>query len=411
MPPAQSAQNIYAVLQDLNEEHGDDEAVEYEVEDSNQDFEVAYKPFDLLALEEERAHEPIFSRDLLQSIATEVAYITTEQIKPPSQRGKGLLQYEQFSGQPMTIWKGISKGDSVTVHYLPRVEMHPAFRRRFGTDHERTALLRHLNPSMTEEAFANHTAPYFIKSYRRTPDNMALDSSIMDQWRAKLKRTQQLWNASTSCSQLLRLVEGGASQLKTPITKIVCIGLGKLDVRPAWYQSAFQHMTVFAITNVLDKVNQTQHPGCGRVSILAQDPCYGEKDRILLQELTSTPITFAQDDPNTLLAIDANTLVVSAYLPLSMPLAQIVADMFASGDAKGPAMMLWDKMEARKEKRWYRLRDRDSPRVARMLDGYVKWLGNFVALDESVRKDVKGDGEGHWQYWMDDMELWRRKDT
>jgi IMP cyclohydrolase len=94
-----------------------------------------------------------------------------------------------------------------------------------------------------------------------------------------------------------------------------------------------------------------------------------------------------------------------------MPLAHIVADMFASGDAKGPAMMLWDKMEARKEKRWYRLRDRDSPRVARMLDGYVKWLGNFVALDESVRKNVKGDGEGHWQYWMDDMELWRRKDT
>jgi hypothetical protein len=39
MPLAQSAQNIYAVLQDLNEEHVDDEAVECEVEDSNQDFE------------------------------------------------------------------------------------------------------------------------------------------------------------------------------------------------------------------------------------------------------------------------------------------------------------------------------------------------------------------------------------
>jgi hypothetical protein len=361
-------------------------------------------------LEEQHAHEPIFTRDLLQRTATEVAYITTEQVKPPSQRGKGLLQYEQSTGQPMTIWKGESKGDSVTVHYLARVEMHPAFRRRFGTHHERTTLLQHLNPSMTEEAFANHTAPYFHESYRRTPDTMALDSSIMDRRRAKLKRTQQLWNASTSCSQLLRLVEHGASQLKTPITKIVCIGLGKLDVRPAWYQSALQHMTVFSVVKVLDKVNQTKHPGCARMSILAQDPWYGEKDRILLQELTSTPITFAQDNPNTLLAIDANTLVVSAYLPTSMPLAQIVADMFASGDAQGPAMMLWEKMEVRKEKRWYCLRDRDSPRVARMLDGYVKWLGNFVALDESVGKDVKGDGKGQWQYWKDDMELWVRKD-
>ncbi|KAH7083705.1 hypothetical protein FB567DRAFT_604758 [Paraphoma chrysanthemicola] len=407
--------NFYAALQSLTLEECDDESLTEEDEGVDSDFQLSHYEFDLLATEEQCVFRPVFTRELLQQIAADVAYIMPEQIKPKNQRGKGVIKNSQSNGLGMTVWQGIGKADSVTIHYLTRIEMLPTFRKRFGALHERTKLLRSLNKDMTEDEFINHvTTPYFIESFHRLPNTIHNNASLMHHWRIKLKRTQSLWIASSSCSHLLDIISRGASMLESPVTRIVCVGLGKLNVQPEWYQSAPQHMTVFSIAAALDKLNKARFKGCRDVEIIAQDPCYEEKDFILLQELAPTRITFAHDDPNTLLAIDENTLLVSAYLPTSMPLAQIVADLSADGKGKmkGPAMMLWDKMDdVRIERRWYCMRDRSSPGVARMLQGYVKWRRGFGALDERVEKNIRGKGKGRWRYWLEDMDLWVRRDV
>lgn len=159
-------------------------------------------------------------------------------------------------------------------------------------------------------------------------------------WNAKLRNTKELWEESGSCAQLYRIVRNCASKLKAPITKIICIGLGKLNSDPTFYQSAIQHMTVFSFAKTLDAYNQTKFPDSPPVAIIAQDPSYEMCDRILLQELTKSSIDFSLSDPETLLAIDANTLVVTAFLPHTVPLMQIMADLFADRLTEGPAMIL-----------------------------------------------------------------------
>ncbi|KAH7067529.1 hypothetical protein BKA63DRAFT_423981 [Paraphoma chrysanthemicola] len=406
--------NIYAALQSLSLEGCDDESLTEEDEDVDQDFQLSHHEFDLLATEEERTYKPVFTRELLQQIATDVAYIMSEQMKPKSQRGKVIIQQSRSDSTEMTVWQGIRVADSVTIHYLTRIEMLPTFRKLFGALHERSKLLRSLNKDITEDEFINHAAtPYFIESFHRVINTTHLNAPLMHRWRVKLKHTQSLWNASSSCSRILNIISRGASMLKSPITRIICIGLGKLNVQTEWYQSALQHLTVFSIAAALDKLNKARFNECEDVEIIAQDPCYEEKDFILLQELATTTITFAHDDPNTLVAIDENTLLVSAYLPMSMPLAQIVADLCADekGKMKGPAMMLWDKLDdVRMARRWYCMRDRGSPGVARMLQGYGKWRRGLGTLDERLKKNARGKGTGRWKYWLEDTDLWVRKD-
>lgn len=218
-----------------------------------------------------------------------------------------------------------------------------------------------------------------------------LNLDIMAKRRARLHRTQSLWNASQSCKQLLATVSSGALRLNTPIMRIVSLGLGRLNADPAFYQSALQHMSVFSIASRLNAFNEVKYPGAPRVSIMAQDACYEQRGRILLQELTSVPIDFGLSDLKTLLSIDAHTLAVSAFLPTSVLLTQIVADM-CDGE-KGPGMISWDRVEVRVEKRGYCVRNRDAPGVARTMKGYRKWEMGLGEMDGELCRDVKATGK------------------
>jgi hypothetical protein len=226
--------------------------------------------------------------------------------------------------------------------------------------------------------------PYFLKSYQRAIGTMHIDPAEMDIYRGRLRHTQTLWKKTSSCSTLCKAIKGGASQIKTPITKILCIGLDRLNLEPVWYQSALQHLSVFSIAEILNGVNRAQYPNCAPVQIMAQDPCYEECNHVLLQELTTSPIDFSLSDPEILLSIDANTLVVSAFLPWPVPLMQIVADLFDEKRKEGPAMILWDKVPGMNpRKRKYCMRNRDSPALLRFLDGYLEWKEILASWRES----------------------------
>jgi hypothetical protein len=325
-------------------------------------------------------------------------------------RSASVITHNQANGQEIKIWKAVDNANSITTHYLTRVELCPAFQKRFGSISKRSMLLRGLNAGMPEEDLNEIQAPYFIESYRRLFDSTPLDPTEMGQRRARLRRTQDLWRNSEACKTFCNATLQSASMLKSPVTKIVCVGLGKLAMKPAWYQSALQHMSVLSIASALNAFNAERDPDCAPIQILSQDPCYEASDRILVQELTSTRINFSLSDPDTLLAIDANTLVMSAFLPTSVPLMQIVADLFAGKTGEGPAMVLLDwAPDMRLEKRWYCMRNRDSPAVAHCLRGYQRWLNGLGKLEEELEVDVTG-GRNVRKYWLDDMSFWLRED-
>jgi hypothetical protein len=65
--------------------------------------------------------------------------------------------------------------------------------------------------------------PYFIDTWlslvEELPTNY-LDHAWMEHTRTRLDRTQQLWEESESCTQLLERVSTGARRLETPVTKL-----------------------------------------------------------------------------------------------------------------------------------------------------------------------------------------------
>jgi hypothetical protein len=117
-------------------------------------------------------------------------------------------------------------------------------------------------------------------------------------------------------------------------------------------------------------------------------------------------------DPEGLLAIDAGTLVVTAFLPVQMPLVQVIADLFSKDPTEGPAAIICDIMTVDVEKREYSLSDRASPAVARFLTNhYEKAEDGFDdhGLEDELMADAYGDDWENRFYWLNWMDLWVRK--
>ncbi|KAJ4301773.1 hypothetical protein N0V90_003867 [Kalmusia sp. IMI 367209] len=160
------------------------------------------------------------------------------------------------------------------------------------------------------------------------------------------------------------------------IHKVVCMGLGSLTRQvggpDAWFRPYFQHIVALSIAQAFDDLYK-QHPerygqSSKRVRLLAQDPSYSESDKHVLADNGFTVL----EDPNGLLAIDKNTLVMSAFP--SFPLYEIIADMLPGGpaaifDASLPTVFRLDSL--------MRYNEFAAPRVKQMLNGRLiyrlKW--------------------------------------
>jgi hypothetical protein len=117
------------------------------------------------------------------------------------------------------------------------------------------------------------------------------------------------------------------------------------------------------------------------------------------------------DNPDGLLAVDQNTLVISAFLPVQYAMPQIIADLFVSS-SKGPAAFLCDNLTIHAEKRVYTMKDRMSPAVARMLTpGYAQLHdafqdNKFEALIDRWNRDA--NTFRYW-YWVPQLYMWVRR--
>ncbi|RYN98320.1 hypothetical protein AA0120_g2627 [Alternaria tenuissima] len=221
----------------------------------------------------------------------------------------------------------------------------------------------------------------------------------MQEYWAAMMHTKRLWKESSSRRKLREDFEETAKRC-VPITQVVCFGLGALNLNKKFYHSAIQYMAVFSIIQILNDFYRQTDPDRHAIKLrLSND---GDN------------INFVSD-PEGLLAIDAGTLVVTAFLPVQMPLVQVIADLFSKDPTEGPAAIICDIMTVDVEKREYSLSDRASPAVARFLTyHYEKAEDGFDdhGLEDELMADAYGDDWENRFYWLNWMDLWvRRIDT
>lgn len=121
-------------------------------------------------------------------------------------------------------------------------------------------------------------------------------------------------------------------------------------------------MAIFSIANALKAIHQQS------VEIILQDPRYTLKDGQLLQKLAGRQLTCATD-PDALLAINSNTLVVTAYLPICVLLIRVLANLGTEELERAPAAILCDSTQLDVNKKMHSLSDRSLPSAARFLTG------------------------------------------
>ncbi|KAM3427457.1 hypothetical protein NHJ13734_008978 [Beauveria thailandica] len=157
---------------------------------------------------------------------------------------------------------------------------------------------------------------------------------------AAFRTHQASWLQSAACQSLTSILTTSAAALRTPIRKIVCFGLGRLDdwekttreeLLVSVRRSAFQHAAALTMAAAL---TTTTAAALGEtVPCYAQDPAYAAEEKKLLAALGFTVI----EDPKGFLEVDEATLVFSVRP--NIPVRQVVADM------GWPAAMVWNRIE------------------------------------------------------------------
>jgi hypothetical protein len=369
---------------------------------------------DLVALESGYAYdnEPIYTRALLRYMKIWTDHITRDLRVPIADRRLQQVAFPGTNGKVYDVWDWENcRANSLRVHYLARVEMHPDFQRDFGEHTDQIKLLRRYNKDCENECI---DAPFAFETYTRKFKNEHLDEKKLADYHKAIFHTKALWQKNSSREMLIETFQQFAKS-SAPITQIVCFGLGALDLRKSFYHSLVQYMAIFTISRALEKFYRQTDSTRAPIKLVLQDPNYEFKDHFILRKLFNEDdnISFV-DDPDGLLAIDAGSLVVTSFLPVQMPLVQIIADMFHGDPTQGPVAIICDTMEVNPDKGLYSLEDRASPATARFFtDHYDKFASDFLyhGLDEEFMAGVYGDD---WKkldryYWLNYMDMRVRK--
>lgn len=222
-------------------------------------------------------------------------------------------------------------------------------------------------------------------------------------WEKLFYQLKALWLKSRSC-QLLRAQFRAAAKTNVKIDKLVCFGFGAIDVLdddsgPDFrFWSPLQHFAAFTIAYTLRQAYREQDPDAS-VKIIFQDPGYGPSDAIFWKLAEYPDMEFVKD-PEGFLAVDKNTLVMTAHLPHFVPAMQIIADLVEDG----PAGFICDKMSIDPLQKMWCTRDRGSPKVVRLLrNGYVKSNFHHHAIEVDLLRKANGGSlqKGYWLWKVD----------
>ncbi|KAJ4290588.1 hypothetical protein N0V90_010806 [Kalmusia sp. IMI 367209] len=344
--PATESSDRTASISLTKKSQGDEEVVEYdEYGDAYYKFELDF--FDIDAFEKECGDKPIFTWAILKEIARKKTW-ALQQLR----EHKTFVVYYSAPYNSLTYGKRFVVGDShhddnlhICVRYLSRVEMHPGFQK-----------LKKSSPSVELLRELNENEDW-------------LPAPFVFEW---ILRDQ------------------------------ICFGLGRLNFNEDHRE--LQHLTVFDIAKILDSIYQAEGPIVPKVQVFLQDPMYQAKDKALLQGLHQD-VKFVED-PHGFRFIDEHTLVIAAFLPYEFPLMQIIADLFEEG--RGPAGIIIDNLERNsQEPGMYRINDRLSPRVVRMMQNYLKYQHGFGG--EDLGAELWQELGATKRYWLESMGFWIRR--
>ena len=375
------------------------------------DSDVFVYRVDIATQELQHAHRPVYTRTLLEDVKYWADWIRGEFTLASDRRVLDHVEAYGLNKKKYRVWnRDDVNANTIQVEYLSRVEMHPDFQSRYGDHSEQINTLRRYNKDYKQDCI---NTPYTFITFDRCFFNEHKNTAKMRTYWSTIQNTKRLWIASSARRQL---VEAFRETAKTcaPITQVVCFGMGALNLKKNWYQSAIQYMAIFSIIQALDQYYHQADSSRPLIKLVLQDPNYETKDHEILRKLfnSNNDISFVSD-PDGLLAIDVGTLVVTAYLPFQMPLVQIIADLFSENPDQGPAAILCDIMELDTEKREYSLSERVSPAVARHFTNYYEREEDRfdLGLEDELMADAYEEDwlEKDRMYWLNNTDLWVRK--
>jgi hypothetical protein len=429
-PSVDSAVNLINGLQDLSvgneddyEVHEDEFVTPEEIgsdtsddSDALEELENAFRyRVDLATQDSQHERKPIYTRTMLERVKGLADQIRTELSLAPNQRTLHHINADGLNKEKYKVWGSSSHFDanSLIVEYLSRVEMHRDFQDRYGEHSDQIQALRKYNERHKTDCI---DTPYTFTTFNRDFLNEYSSAAKMRRYWKAIQNTKRLWLESSSRGMLRETFRDTATKC-APITQIVCFGVGAINLDKKFYQSAIQCMAVFSIMQILNEYYRTTDPNRPSIKLLLQDPNYELKDHHLLKKLfgNDEDMSFVSD-PDGLLAIDAGMLIVTGFLPVQMPLVQIIAHLFSENPTRGPAAILCDVITVDVEKREYSLIERASPAVARHLTShYERKTDGFKdhRLEDGLMADSYGQDwvEKNSVYWLNKMDLWVRKSS
>jgi hypothetical protein len=240
-----------------------------------------------------------------------------------------------------------------------------------------------------------------VLSRRVVKDNADhMDPIIMTTWRDKLSAVVSAWNRSSAKCQLQDFFALKATS-SALIDKIICIGLGPFDDMYNYGDISYftQYCAAVTIADALNALN----PQARRVEIILQDPKYTRVDHMLLPLLQYFPLPSIVGNPEALARIDQRTLVFSPFVPVTVPVLQICADVVLP---EGPAGIFNDEIQLHEKQRWYSVHDRTSPRVVKLLGGYERYV--FGEREWEMDEEVTSVTNSMCGYWLNRMDLFLR---
>lgn len=401
-----ASKNIYDALSeqvqslDIEEEWSDDEIL-----GKDDDGEFVYKWevnfFNVDEFEKTWGNKPIFTRKKLEEIKN-----AKKNLYDKDRKGADSVEVyipgpgEIASGERFVVGKTCEDEDydyrKIIVCFLSRIEMHPEFQ-KLRTCSEWVEKLRTLN----EEKRDKWLPVPFLLNWMELGSSDHNDAELMARRRHQLQESKKLWEKSDLREQFHRAFRSALAlgSKATRIKRIACFGLGSLQFNHSTRE--LQHLSIFDLAMTLENAYRSEGSEAPEVEVVLQDPLYVRKDHILLGELYRN-VRFAED-PDGILDIDEETLVVGVYVPTNFPILQVVADMFDEG--AGPAGFLIDHVEHRhvdKNSGMYRSNDRLSPRAYRMIQAYETHDGAFK--DEKLKQE-----RAVQRLWLEDMKIYIRR--
>ncbi|KAF9895186.1 hypothetical protein FE257_000088 [Aspergillus nanangensis] len=214
-------------------------------------------------------------------------------------------------------------------------------------------------PVCPELVLRNDHCPVSI-GYTRTS---ALTDSTLDEVHSAFLAKRHLWTTTSTYHDLVHHLS--TLPLSTPISKIVCFGLGPMG-RLESYHTARAHVQHAAVETMAAVLAARGATAGRKIECFAQDPAYDAVDVELLRRIGIVVL----DDPKGFLEVDEETLVFS--VSPNVPVKQIVVD------GRWPAAMVWNTvMPAEKDrKQWVKIMEKN---------GDETWTSPFTTDPDSRR--------------------------